>query len=211
MSVDFTVEAQSRADMGKGASRRLRHEGMVPAIVYGAGKDPQSISLDHNKVIQHIEHEAFFSHILDLSVDGNKEKVVVKDMQRHPARRQVMHMDFLRVSDKEAIRMNVPLHFVGEEAAPGVKQGGNVSHLVTDVEVSCLPSDLPEYLEVDISGLDVGDSLHLTDIPLPEGVELIELTHGDEHDTAIVNINMSRGAKEDEEEEEGEEIEPEGE
>jgi large subunit ribosomal protein L25 len=211
MSVDFTVEAQSRADMGKGASRRLRHQGMVPAIVYGAGKDPQSISLDHNKVIQHIEHEAFFSHILDLSVDGNKEKVVVKDMQRHPARRQIMHMDFLRVSAKEAIRMNVPLHFVGEEASPGVKQGGNVSHLVTDVEVSCLPSDLPEYLEVDISGLDVGDSLHLTDIPLPEGVELIELTHGEEHDTAIVNINMSRGAKEDEEEEEGEEIEPEGE
>jgi large subunit ribosomal protein L25 len=213
MSVEFTVEAQARADTGKGASRRLRHQGLVPGIVYGAGKDPQSITLDHNKVIQHIEHEAFFSHILDLAVDGKTEKVVVKDMQRHPAKRLVMHMDFLRVSDKEAIRMQVPLHFLGEETAPGVKKGGNVSHLVTDVEVNCLPSDLPEYLEVDISGLDVGDSLHLSDISLPKGVELVELTHGEGHDTAIVNIFVPRAAVEGEEEEEAEEgeaPEPEG-
>lgn len=210
MSVDFTVEAQVRADMGKGASRRLRHQGLVPAIVYGAGQDPQSISLDHNKVIQHIEHEAFFSHILELSVDGNTQRVVLKDMQRHPAKRQVMHMDFLRVSDKETIRMHVPLHFIGEDIAPGVKHGGNVSHLITDVEVNCLPSDLPEYLEVDISGLDVGESLHLTDITLPKGVELVELTHGEGHDAAIVNIHVSRAAKEIEEEA-GEETESEGE
>jgi large subunit ribosomal protein L25 len=211
MSVDFTVEAQLRADTGKGASRRLRHQGLVPGIVYGAGKDPLSITLDHNKVIQHIDHEAFFSHILDLSVDGKSEKVVVKDMQRHPAKRMIMHMDFLRVSAKETIRMQVPLHFTGEEVAPGVKHGGNVSHLITDVEVSCLPSDLPEYLEVDISGLDVGDSLHLSDIQLPKGVELIELTHGEAHDTAIVNIHVPRGALEEEAEEEAGETESEGE
>ena len=211
MSVDFTVEAQTRADIGKGASRRLRHQGLVPGIVYGGGKDPESITLDHNKVIQHIDHEAFFSHILDLSVDGKAEKVVLKDMQRHPARRQVLHMDFLRVSDKETIRMHVPLHFIGEDVAPGVKHGGNVSHLATDVEVICLPSDLPEYLEVDVSAMEVGDSLHLSDIALPKGVELVELTHGESHDTAIVGIHMSRGALEEEEaEESAEEAEPEG-
>ena len=210
MSVDFTLEAQSRADIGKGASRRLRHQGQVPGIVYGAGKDPQSVTLDHNKVIQQSEHEAFFSHILDLTVDGKSEKVVLKDMQRHPAKRQVLHMDFLRVSDKETIRMQIPLHFIGEETAPGVKHGGNVSHLTTDVEVICLPTDLPEYLEVDVSGLDVGDSLHLSDITLPKGVELVDLTHGEGHDTAIVGIHMSRGALEDEEEEESTEAEPEG-
>ena len=131
-------------------------------------------------------------------------------MQRHPAKRQVLHMDFLRVSDKETIRMQIPLHFIGEEAAPGVKHGGNVSHLTTDVEVICLPTDLPEYLEVDVSGLDVGDSLHLSDITLPKGVELVDLTHGEGHDTAIVGIHMSRGALEDEEEEESTEAEPEG-
>ena len=213
MSVDFTVEAQARADMGKGASRRLRHQGMVPGIVYGADKDAQSIMMDHNKVIHHIENEAFFSHILELSVDGKSENVVVKDMQRHPARRTVLHMDFLRVSAKEAIRMQVPLHFIGEDVAPGIKTGGGiVSHLMTDVEISCLPADLPEYLEVDMSALNVGDSLHLSDIPLPKGVEIVELTHGEEHDSAIANIHMPRAAVEEEEVVvTGEEAESEGE
>ena len=214
MSVDFTVEAQARADMGKGASRRLRHQGLVPGIVYGASKDPQSIALDHNKVIQHIEHEAFFSHILELSVDGKSEKVVVKDMQRHPSKRAVLHMDFLRVSDKEAIRMQVPLHFTGEDIAPGVKTGGGiVSHLITDVEISCLPSDLPEFIEVDMSAMNVGDSLHLSDIQLPKGVELVELSHGEEHDSAIANIHVPRAAVEEAEvtEEAVTEAEPESE
>jgi large subunit ribosomal protein L25 len=199
MSVDFTVEAQARADMGKGASRRLRHQGMVPGIVYGADKDAQPIMMDHNKVIHHIENEAFFSHILELSVDGKSEKVVVKDMQRHPARRAVLHMDFLRVSDKEAIRMQVPLHFIGEDVAPGIKTGGGIaSHLMTDVEISCLPADLPEFLEVDMSNLEIGDSLHLSDISLPKGVEIVELTHGEEHDSAIANIHMPRAVVEEE-------------
>ena len=201
MSVDFTVEAQVRADMGKGASRRLRHQGMIPGIVYGADKDAQSIMMDHNKVIHHIENEAFFSHILELSIDGKAESVVLKDMQRHPAKRTVLHMDFMRVSAKEAIRMQVPLHFTGEEVAPGIKTGGGiVSHLMTDVEISCLPADLPEYLEVDMSSLEVGDSLHLSDIPLPKGVEIVELTHGEEHDSAIANIHMPRAVVEEEEE-----------
>jgi large subunit ribosomal protein L25 len=199
MSVDFTVEAQARADMGKGASRRLRHQGMVPGIVYGADKDAQPIMMDHNKVIHHIENEAFFSHILELSVDGKSEKVVVKDMQRHPARRAVLHMDFLRVSDKEAIRMQVPLHFIGEDVAPGIKTGGGIaSHLMTDVEISCLPADLPEFLEVDMSNLEIGGSLHLSDISLPKGVEIVELTHGEEHDSAIANIHMPRAVVEEE-------------
>jgi len=211
MSVDFTVEAQARADMGKGASRRLRHQGMVPGIVYGADKDAQSIMMDHNKVIHHIENEAFFSHILELSVDGKSENVVLKDMQRHPARRDVLHMDFLRVSAKEAIRMQVPLHFIGEDVAPGIKTGGGIaSHLMTDVEISCLPADLPEYLEVDMSGLEVGDSLHLSDIQIPKGVEIVELTHGEEHDSAIANIHMPRAVVE-EEEVTAEEAESEGE
>jgi len=199
MSVDFTVEAQARADMGKGASRRLRHQGIVPGIVYGSDKDAQPIMMDHNQVIHHIENEAFFSHILDLSIDGKSEKVVLKDMQRHPAKRAVLHMDFLRVRDKEAIRMQVPLHFIGEDVAPGVKTGGGiVSHLMTDVEISCLPADLPEYLEVDMSTLNVGESLHLSDITLPKGVEIVELTHGEEHDSAIANIHVPRAAVEEE-------------
>jgi large subunit ribosomal protein L25 len=199
MSVDFTVEAQARADMGKGASRRLRHQGMIPGIVYGADKDAQPIMMDHNKVIHHIENEAFFSHILELSIDGKPEKVVVKDMQRHPSRRAVLHMDFLRVSAKEAIRMQVPLHFIGEDVAPGIKTGGGiVSHLMTDVEISCLPADLPEFLEVDMSNLEIGGSLHLSDISLPKGVEIVELTHGEEHDSAIANIHMPRAAVEEE-------------
>jgi len=205
MSENFTVEAQLRADMGKGASRRLRHQGMVPGIVYGTSKAPLSIMVDHNKVIHHIENEAFFSHILELSIDGKAEKVVIKDMQRHPAKRTVLHMDFLRVSATEAIRMHVPLHFTGEEIAPGIKTGGGIaSHLVTDVEVSCLPADLPEYMEVDMSALDVGDSLHLSDIQVPKGVELVELSHGEEHDSAIANIHMPRAAVEEEEVVEGE-------
>jgi large subunit ribosomal protein L25 len=212
MSVDFTVEAQPRADMGKGASRRLRHQGMIPGIVYGTDKDAQSIMMDHNKVIHHIENEAFFSHILELSIDGKAESVVLKDMQRHPAKRTVLHMDFMRVSAKEAIRMQVPLHFTGEDIAPGIKTGGGiVSHLMTDVEISCLPADLPEYLEVDMSSLEIGDSLHLSDIPLPKGVEIVELTHGEEHDSAIANIHMPRAVVEEEEAVTTEEVESEGE
>jgi len=208
MSIDFNLEAQPRTDMGKGASRRLRRQGLTPAIVYGAGKDPESILLNHNEVIQHIEHEAFFSHILDLSIDGKPQKVVLRDMQRHPAKRLVMHMDFLRVSDKEKIRMNVPLHFTGEEAAPGIKTSGGVaSHLLTEVEVTCLPKNLPEYIEVDMSGMELGDAVHLSDLKLPAGVELIELAHGEGHDGAVASIHATRKVVEAEAGEEAGEVE----
>lgn len=197
MSVDFTVEAQIRENLGKGSSRRLRRQGLTPGIVYGAGRDPQAITLDHNKVINFIENEAFFSHILSLTIDGKPEKVVLRDMQRHPAKRAVLHMDFLRVSDKETIRISVPLHFTGVE---GVKRGGGVvSHLVTELEISCLPGDLPEYIEVDVSGKNIGDSLHLSDIHLPKGVEL---SHGEDDNMTIATIHLPRAAAESEAEEE---------
>lgn len=193
MSVNFNLEAQLRTDMGRGASRRLRRQGLTLAIVYGAGKDSEAITLNHNEVIQHIEHEAFFSHILDLSIDGKSQKVVLRDMQRHPAKRQILHMDFLRVSGKEKIRMNVPLHFIGEEQSPGVKSsGGVVSHLLIEVEVACLPKDLPEYIEVDMSALELGDSVHLSDLKLPVDIELVELAHGEGHDGAVASIHAAR-------------------
>ena len=195
MSVDFNITAESRTDEGKGASRRLRREGKVPAVIYGAGKDAASISVDHDSLFHHLEHEAFYSHILNISVDGKAEKVVLKDLQRHPYKPTVQHADFMRVSDKEKLRMNVPLHFTGEDVAPGVKIGGGmVTHNMTEVEISCLPGALPEYLEVDLSGLEMDHALHLSDIKLPKGVEIVALTHGADHDLPIAAIHKTRGS-----------------
>ncbi|WP_186297595.1 50S ribosomal protein L25/general stress protein Ctc [Sedimenticola selenatireducens] len=185
----FTVEAQKRTDTGKGASRRLRHANLVPGVVYGAHKDPAMISMVQNQLIQRLEHEAFYSHILTLKVDGKSEQVILKDLQRHPSRPIIMHADFLRVSAKEKLKTNVPLHFVGEEAAKGVKEGGVVSHLLTDVEVSCLPGDLPEYISVDISGLGVGDAIMLSEVTLPKGVELPALMQDEVNDVQVVSIH----------------------
>ncbi len=194
MDVQFEIEAEVRGDMGKGASRRLRRDGKVPAIIYGAGKDPVALTLDHNDLLKHIQHEAFFSHVLTVNVGGKAEQAVLKDMQRHPARPIVMHVDFLRVSATDKIRMHVPLHFMGEEMAPGVKIGGGViTHNITDVEVACLPKNLPEFIEVDISGMELNQSLHLSDLKLPAGVELVELSHGPEHDLPVVAIHATRG------------------
>ena len=200
-SVDFNINAEVRDDLGKGASRRLRRQGKIPAVVYGAGKDAQSLTLDHADFAHHLEHEAFYSHILTLTVDGKGEQVVLKDLQRHPAKPFINHADFLRVSAKEKLRMSVPLHFLGEDVAPGVKIGGGmVSHNITEVEVSCLPKDLPEYLEVDMSEVELEQSVHLSDIPLPKGVELVELSHGAEHDQAVAAIHKTRGSMEEVEE-----------
>ena len=198
-NVDFNLTAEVRNDMGKGASRRLRRKGLVPAIIYGAGKDPMNISIDHDSLFHHLEHEAFFSHILTIDVAGSKEKAVLKDLQRHPAKPILMHADFMRVSDKDKLKMSVPLHFINEEASPGVKKGGLVTHNITEVEVICLPKDLPEYLEVDLSGLDMEEILHLTDIKLPSGVELVELMHGADHNQPIAAIHKTRASKEAEE------------
>ncbi|NOR51928.1 MAG: 50S ribosomal protein L25/general stress protein Ctc [Gammaproteobacteria bacterium] len=198
MSVDFNITAESRSDMGKGASRRLRREDKVPAVIYGTGKDAVSITIDHNSLYHHLEHEAFYSHILNITVDGKKEKAVLKDLQRHPYKPTILHADFLRVSDKEKLRMNIPLHFTGGEDAPGVRiDGGMVTHNISDVEISCLPGDLPEYLEVDLSELEMDHSLHLSDIKLPKGVEIVALTHGTDHDLPIAAIHKTRAVADD--------------
>ncbi len=211
MSQTYTITAVSRSDQGKGASRRLRRQGMVPGIVYGGGRDPQMIATPHNKLVQLLEHEAVYSSILNLDLDGQTQRVVLKDLQRHPAKPFILHFDLQRVADTDRIRMHVPLHFVGEEEAPGVKAGGKIHHAMVDVEVVCAAKDLPEYIEVDVSGMNVGDMIHLTDLKLPEGVEIVALTHGDEaaHDEAVVSIQADRRAQA--AEEGGEEAASEGE
>lgn len=194
-NVDFNLSAELRSDMGKGASRRLRREGKVPAVLYGADKEATSLTIDHNDLYKHLQHEAFYSHILTLTIAGKAEKAVLKDLQRHPVRPIILHADFLRISAKDKIRMHVPLHFKGEDVAPGVKVGsGVVTHNITQVEVSCLGKDLPEFIEVDISGLELDQVLHLTDLKLPKGVELVELMHGTSHDQPVVGIHKTRGS-----------------
>jgi large subunit ribosomal protein L25 len=200
MAISFELNAEPRTDTGKGASRRLRHAGKIPAIMYGGNKDPESLILDHNEVIRSLEHEAFYSHILTIKVGGTETRAVMRDLQRHPSKPFVQHMDLQRVSESEKIRMHVPLHFLGEETAPGVKAGGMVSHEIIEVEVECLPKDLPEYIEVDVSGLNVGDSLHLSDLVMPAGATLLELARGEGHDLGVVSIHAKRGAEEIEEE-----------
>lgn len=192
MSVSFEFEAQTRVGTGKPAARRLRREDKVPAIVYGAGKEPMPITLSHNKVIKALEHEAIYSHILTLNVDKNPEKVVLKALMRHPTKPKIMHMDFLRINTKEKIHMRVPLHFLGEAKAPGLKDGGVLSKLMTHLEVTCLPLDLPEYIEVDISGLNINDSVHLTQIVMPKNVALTHAVADEEHDQVVVSIHQPR-------------------
>lgn len=197
MSIDFILNAEARHDMGKGASRRLRHAGKVPAIIYGAGKDPVAITLQHNEVIHQIENEAFFSHILTIKMDSQEENAIIKDLQRHPSKPVILHMDLQRVSATDKIRVQVPLHFVNEAQAPGVREGGLVTHSLTEVEVQCLPKDLPEYIEADLAELDLNAIFHLSDLKLPNGIELVELSHGEGHDQAVASIHLPRGAKED--------------
>ncbi|HFD38440.1 MAG TPA: 50S ribosomal protein L25/general stress protein Ctc [Anaerolineae bacterium] len=197
MSVAFELNAQVRRDLGKGASRRLRREEKVPAVLYGGEAAPVALTLVHKDVMKALENEAFYSHVLTINVDGKAEKAVLKDVQRHPYKPRVSHMDFQRVSEKAKIRVHVPLHFMGGDVAPGVKQsGGIVNHLMNNVEVSCLPKDLPEFIEVDISQLNAGESVHLSELRLPAGVELPELAHGPEHDLPVVSIVLPRGAVE---------------
>jgi large subunit ribosomal protein L25 len=197
---DFVLTAELRNDMGKGASRRLRGAGKVPAILYGGHKDPTSISLIHNELQHQLENEAFFSHILTVSLDGNEESAIVKDVQRHPSKPLILHMDLQRVSATENIRVHVPLHFINEATSPGVKAGGLVTHSLIEVELQCLPKDLPEFIDVDLGNLELNEIVHLTDIKLPAGVEMVELLHGDEHDQAVASIHMPRAAKESTEE-----------
>jgi len=200
MADKFDLIAEYREDKGKGASRRLRHEGKVPAIIYGGGRPPRALSFDHNKVLRELQHESFYSSVLNIKVGDKSQAAIVKDLQRHPAKPIVMHIDLQRIVAGEAIKMNIPIHYVGEESAPGVKTGGgSVSHLMTDVEVVCLPENLPEYFEVDISGLELDEMLHLSDLKLPEGVEIPELAQGPEHDHPIVSIHVLKVAAVEEE------------
>jgi large subunit ribosomal protein L25 len=199
--VNYELNAEIRTDEGKGASRRLRRDDKIPAIIYGGNKDPQPITLAHKEVFHSLEHEAFYSSILTVNLGGKQEKAVLKDLQRNPAKPRILHMDLLRVSETEKLHMNVPLHFINEDIAPGVKEGGLVSHLMNNLEITCLAKDLPEYLEVDLANVELGHSLHISDVLMPSGVESVALSHGPEHDLPVASINAPRVAKADVEEE----------
>jgi large subunit ribosomal protein L25 len=199
MAISFELNAEPRSDTGKGASRRLRRAGKVPAIIYGGDKAPEALTLSHNEVLRNLEHEAFYSHILTVRSGGKEMQAILRDLQRHPSKAIVMHMDLQRVIATEKLWTNVPIHIVGENVAPGVKAGGLVSHDLTDVEVECFPKDLPEYIEVDISSLEVGDSIHLSGLKVPDGVTLTELERGDDHDISVVSIHAKRIVEEEEE------------
>ncbi|WP_424682473.1 50S ribosomal protein L25/general stress protein Ctc [Frateuria sp. YIM B11624] len=190
MAQTHEIKAQSRTDEGKGASRRLRHAAMVPAVVYGANQPPQSIQIEHNTILLAAKNEWFFSSILDLNVDGKVQKVLVRDWQKHPFKQQMLHMDFLRVNENEAIRVNVPLHFLNQEkSAAGKTSGVVISHNLTEVEVSCLPANLPEFIELDLADLKPGEIVHLSQVKLPKGVSLPALHLGADHDIAVVTAN----------------------
>ena len=193
MATTHEIKVERRQDEGKGASRRLRHAGKIPAIVYGGELKPVSIQLDHEPVWLASQNEWFYSSILDLSLAGDIQKVLLRDIQRHPYKQLIMHLDFQRVNENEALRTAVPLHFVGEEKSPAGKSAEVVvTHELTEVTVECLPKDLPEHIEIDLSGLNVGDVIHLSDIKLPAGVEIPELKLGKEHDVAVVIAKHGR-------------------
>jgi large subunit ribosomal protein L25 len=198
MSTDFTIHAKGREDTGKGASRRLRRlAGEVPAIVYGGKKAPAQISLSQKDITKALENEAFYSHIISLEVDGKSEDVIIKDLQRHPAKAYVMHMDFFRVSKTTKLQTRAPLHFINEEECVGVKLGGGlIAHSMTDLEISCLPKDLPEYIEVDMAEVELGDTVHISDIKLPKGVESVALSHGEDHDLPVAAVNKPKAVEE---------------
>ena len=196
MSGQFELTAELREDKGKGASRRLRRlADQIPAIIYGGDKDPQPLSLIRKDLEKALENEAFYSHILTLKVDGKAESVILKAVQRHEYKPKINHLDFLRVNMSEKITMNVPLHFINEDVAPGVKQGGGViSHVMTEAEISCLPTDLPEYLEVDLCETELDQSVHLSQIKTPKGVTLLALH--DDNDPTIATIHKPKVAAE---------------
>ncbi len=214
MSDQFEVQAELREDTGKGASRRLRRlADKVPAIIYGGDKDPQSLTLVRKDIEKSLENEAFYSQVLEVNVAGEVQKAILKDLQRHPAKNNVMHADFLRIDAKVAIKVNVPIHFLNEEDCAGVKmEGGMIQHQATDIEVSCLPGDIPEYIEVDMLEVITGQIIHLSEVTLPEGVTSVALSLGEDHDLAIASVVAPKGTSdEDEETVEVEEGETEGE
>ncbi len=193
MAITHTINVEKRNDEGKGASRRLRRAGYVPAIVYGGELKPVSIQIQHKDVWHASQNEWFYSSILDLSLGGDVQKVLLRDMQRHPFKQLVLHLDFQRINENEAVRLRVPLHFLNQEVSQAGKTSGVViMHELTEVEVSCLPKDLPEFINIDLSNLKVGDTVHLSDIALPKGVEIPQLRFGKEHDIAVVVVKEMR-------------------
>lgn len=200
MAIEFTLNAEAREDAGRGASRRLRREGRVPAILYGGSSKAQALTLDHNELIHNLHIEAFHSHVLTVKVGKNSEQAILKDVQHHPFKNEVVHVDLLRVKAGQKLQVTIPLHFIGADKAPGVKEGGVFSRSVVEVEVQCMPKDIPEYLEVDVSELEVGDAKHLSDIVLPPGVEILALAHDEEHehDISIAAVHHPRVTEEEE-------------
>ena len=192
MSQSIEVLAFARETKGTANARRSRHANTVPAVVYGAGKSNENIALDHLQLITHLEREAFYSQILSLNLDGKKEKVVLKALQRHPYKVQILHVDFLRVKSTEALVMKVPVHLLGEEEAPGLKDEGVLSHNLTELEIKCLPKDLPEFIEVDISGLELEGVIHQSEVKLPQNVEFAHPIEDEEHDHPVVSIHKPK-------------------
>ncbi|WP_218353951.1 50S ribosomal protein L25/general stress protein Ctc [Alteromonas lipotrueiana] len=203
----FNLDANVRTDKGKGASRRLRRADLVPAILYGGNEEPVSLTLDHNKVNNSADYEAFYSHVLTLNIDGKKVEALVKDMQRHPYKPKISHIDFQRVIAGEELHTNVPLHFMNEEKNAAISnEGGIAEHHVNEIEITCLPKDLPEFIEVDMKDVEMDGSVHLSDIQLPKGVSSVELAKNDEdHDLTVVTIKPAPKAPVAEEDAEGEE------
>ena len=201
MSEDFELSCSVREDLGKGASRRLRRLNQsIPAILYGGDEKPTSLTIAHKDIAKATENEAFFSQIITLKVGKKKEKAVIKALQRHPAKPFILHADFLRVSDKQAITVRVPIHFLNEDKCSGVKiGGGNILKTLNEIEVSCLPKDLPEYIEVDMLDVDLGESVHLSDITLPDGVISVALSVGEENDLSVAIVQAPRGTADEDE------------
>ena len=198
MSDQFELHAEARIDLGKGASRRLRRlADLIPAIIYGGAKDPQPLSLIRKDLEKALENEALYSHVLTVNIGKAKEKAIIKDMQRHPAKNNITHIDFLRVDDKVALKLHVPIHFLNETACYGVKtQGGMIQHQATDIEVLCLPADIPTFIAVDMMNVETGQIIHLSDITLPAGVASVALALGEDHDLAVASVIAPKGGDE---------------
>lgn len=192
MASSFVLEAELRTDMGRGNARRTRQDGKIPAILYGGDVAPVGLVFNHNKILKALENEATYSHILTLRFAGNDETAILKDIQRHPSRPIIMHMDFQRVSESQKVRVHVPIHFINQETSLGAKKGGVVVHNMVDVEVVCLPARLPEFIEVDMAKVEIGGSVHLSGLKLPGGVEIVELLHGADHDQVVAAIQSPR-------------------
>jgi len=189
MASKYQLEAEMRDDLGKGASRRLRRENKIPAVLYGAGRPAWSLTLKENQLMRNLQEESFYAAIIELKLDGKPQKVFLRDMQRHPAKSTVLHVDLQRVRDDVEMTVTIPLHFLNEETSHGVKmEGGQTLRNMVDIEITCLPGVLPEFVEVDLIDLNLGDSLHISDIVLPEGVVSTQLSYGEDHDQPVISI-----------------------